>query len=48
MSWWPDKDTQVSYLKYMQSVGLLSDDVVLSNKDSMNSLTAMALTVQKY
>ncbi|WP_233610649.1 MULTISPECIES: glycoside hydrolase family 70 protein [unclassified Leuconostoc] len=47
MSWWPDKDTQVSYLKYMQSVGLLSDDVVLSNKDSMNSLTAMALTVQK-
>ena len=47
MSWWPDKDTQVSYLKYMQSVGLLSDDVVLSNKDSMNSLTDTAMTVQK-
>ncbi|MFT9030502.1 MAG: glycoside hydrolase family 70 protein, partial [Leuconostoc pseudomesenteroides] len=47
MSWWPDKDTQVSYLKYMQSVGLLADDVVLSNSDSMNSLTDTAMTVQK-
>ncbi|WP_273716341.1 glycoside hydrolase family 70 protein [Leuconostoc mesenteroides] len=47
MSWWPDKDTQVSYLKYMQSAGLLSDDVALSNNDSMNSLTDTAMTVQK-
>ncbi len=47
MSCWPDKDTQVSYLKYMQSAGLLSDDVALSNNDSMNSLTDTAMTVQK-
>lgn len=47
MSWWPDKDTKVSYLKYMQSAGLLSDDVALSNNDSMNSLTDTAMTVQK-
>lgn len=31
----------------MQSAGLLSDDVALSNNDSMNSLTDTAMTVQK-
>ncbi|GMA69066.1 hypothetical protein GCM10025879_03120 [Leuconostoc litchii] len=47
MSWWPDKDTQVSYLKYMQSAGLLADDIALSNSDSMSSLTDAAMAVQK-
>ena len=37
MSWWPDKNTQVAYLQYMQSVGMLPDDVKVSNDDNMST-----------
>ncbi|QBR47883.1 glycoside hydrolase family 70 protein [Leuconostoc kimchii] len=47
MSWWPDKDTQVAYLKYMQSVGLLEDDVAISNSTQTADLTNSAMSVQK-
>ncbi|TDM35903.1 glycosyl hydrolase [Leuconostoc citreum] len=47
MSWWPDKNTQVAYLQYMQSVGMLPDDVKVSNDDNMSTLTDAAMTVQK-
>ena len=47
MSWWPDKDTQVAYLKYMQSVGLLEDDVAISNNTQTADLTNSAMSVQK-
>ncbi|MGY3742050.1 glycoside hydrolase family 70 protein [Leuconostoc inhae] len=47
MSWWPDKDTQVAYLKYMQSVGLLEDDVAVSNSTQTADLTNSAMSVQK-
>ncbi|MFL2114577.1 glycoside hydrolase family 70 protein [Leuconostoc carnosum] len=47
MSWWPDKDTQIAYLKYMQSLGLLEDDVVISNNTPTSNLTNNAMSVQK-
>lgn len=47
MSWWPDKDTQVAYLKYMQSLGLLEDDVAISNHSQTSDLTNHAMSVQK-
>lgn len=47
MSWWPDKDTQIAYLKYMQSLGLLEDDVAISNNTQTSDLTNNAMSVQK-
>ncbi len=47
MSWWPDKDTQIAYLKYMQSLGLLEDDVAISNNSQTSDLTNHAMSVQK-
>ncbi|WP_367301226.1 glycoside hydrolase family 70 protein [Leuconostoc carnosum] len=47
MSWWPDQQTELSYLKYMQSAGFLAEDVNLSENNSIDDLTAAAMDVQK-
>ncbi len=40
MTWWPDKNTQLAYLEYMQKAGgLLEDSVSLSNTSTQAFLT---------
>ena len=46
MTWWPDKNTQVAYLQYMQKMGLLSNKLVISNKTKQLDLTNESLTTQ--
>ncbi|MBU7456161.1 glycoside hydrolase family 70 protein [Leuconostoc fallax] len=46
MTWWPDKETQVSYLNYMQNVGLNDQPKVYTVDDSQNTLNEAAIGVQ--
>ncbi|MFT8906338.1 MAG: glycoside hydrolase family 70 protein, partial [Liquorilactobacillus satsumensis] len=46
MTWWPDKNTQLAYLEYMQKAGLLEDSVSLSNTSTQAFLTNEALSAQ--
>ena len=46
MTWWPDKNTQVAYLQYMQKKGILPVDVAISNQTSQSVLTKESFNAQ--